>query len=119
MQHDFESTTPTPFPTAESRPARTLIPRGDRVLVKRDEETVSQGGIHLPDSRKEKPCTGTIVEVGPGTTTLRKGASIMFGQWSGIEVTLDNVTYIILKEEEIVAVIVPVPCGECSDCNCK
>ena len=90
-------------------------PLHDRVMVKReDEEDVSKGGIIIPDTAKEKPSEGKVVAVGSGTKSedgkvtaldVKKGDKILFGKWSGTEVTVDGDDLIIMKESDILGII--------------
>src|SRR6202050_1617014 len=90
-------------------------PLHDRVVVKRIEaEEKSKGGIIIPDSAKEKPQEGEVVAVGPGgrdesgkliAIDLKAGDRVLFGKWSGTEVKLDGVEYLIMKESDIMGVI--------------
>ncbi|MCH2322756.1 MAG: co-chaperone GroES, partial [Hyphomicrobiales bacterium] len=86
-------------------------PLHDRVLVKRlDEDEKSPGGIIIPDTAKEKPSEGKVVAVGSGTKSedgkvtaldVKKGDKILFGKWSGTEVTVGGDDLIIMKESDI------------------
>lgn len=90
-------------------------PLHDRVVVKRiDAEAKSAGGIIIPDSAKEKPSQGEIIAVGPGARDeagklvpldVKAGDKVLFGKWSGTEVKLDGVDYLIMKESDILGVI--------------
>ncbi len=90
-------------------------PLQDRVLVKRvDEETKTKGGIIIPDSAKEKPQEGLVVAVGPGKVTdtgtrvnpeVKKGDRILFGKYSGSEIKVDGVEHLILREDDILAIL--------------
>ena len=90
-------------------------PLPDRVLVKRiDEDEKSPGGIIIPDTAKEKPSEGKVVAVGSGTKSedgkvtaldVKKGDKILFGKWSGTEVTVDGDELIIMKESDILGII--------------
>ena len=90
-------------------------PLHDRVLVKRiDEDEKSPGGIIIPDTAKEKPSEGKVVAVGSGTKSedgkvtaldVKKGDKILFGKWSGTEVTVDGDELIIMKESDILGII--------------
>jgi chaperonin GroES len=92
-----------------------LRPLHDRVLVKRVEESESVvGGIIIPDSVKEKPQQGEVVAAGSGRLLesgkrveidVKPGDRILFGKYSGSEVKIDGVEYLILREDEILAVI--------------
>ena len=90
-------------------------PLHDRVVVKRiDAEEKSAGGIIIPDTAKEKPSQGEIIAVGPGgrdeagklvPLDVKAGDRILFGKWSGTEVKIDGVEYLIMKESDIMGVI--------------
>src|SRR5436190_23534158 len=90
-------------------------PLHDRVVVKRiDAEEKSYGGIMMPDTVKEKPSQGEITAVGPGgrdesgkliPIDLKVGDRVLFGKWSGTEVKLDGVDYLIMKESDIMGVV--------------
>jgi chaperonin GroES len=92
-----------------------IRPIHDRVLVKRvAEESKTKGGIIIPDSAKEKPSEGEIVAVGSGRLLkdgtiqkldVKKGDRILFGKYSGSEVKLDGVDHLIMREEDILAVL--------------
>jgi chaperonin GroES len=93
-----------------------LRPLHDRVVVERIKPDVkSLGGIIIPDSAQEKPSQGEIIAVGPGgrdesgkliPIDLKVGDRVLFGKWSGSEVKLDNVDYLIMKESDIMGVVV-------------
>jgi chaperonin GroES len=90
-------------------------PLHDRVVVERiDAEAKSAGGIIIPDTAQEKPSQGEIIAVGPGgrdeagkliPIDLKKGDHVLFGKWSGTEVKLDSVDYLIMKESDIMGVL--------------
>jgi chaperonin GroES len=90
-------------------------PLYDRVLLKRlEEQEVKRGGIIIPDSAKEKPLEAEIIEAGKGRVNdegktiplaVKKGDRVLIGKYSGTEVTLDGVELVIVREEEILAVI--------------
>lgn len=90
-------------------------PLNDRLLVKRlDGETKSAGGIIIPDSAKEKPLEGRVVAVGSGkllddgkrrALSVQNGDRILFGKYSGDEIKLDGEELIVLREEEVLAVV--------------
>jgi chaperonin GroES len=90
-------------------------PLHDRVVVKRiDAEAKSAGGIIIPDTAKEKPQQGEIVAVGPGgrdeagkltPLDVKAGDRVLFGKWSGTEVKIDNVEYLIMKESDIMGIL--------------
>lgn len=90
-------------------------PLHDRILVQRLEEGEQQvGGIFIPDSAKEKPQRGTVIAAGDGKITdegkrvaldVKTGDTILFGKYSGQEIKLDGVDYLILKEDEVLAAI--------------
>jgi chaperonin GroES len=90
-------------------------PLHDRVLVRRvKEEEKSKGGIIIPDTVKEKPQEGKVVAVGSGVRgddgkitplDVKAGDRILFGKWSGTEVTLDGEELIIMKESDILGIV--------------
>jgi chaperonin GroES len=90
-------------------------PLADRILVKPLEaEEKTKGGIIIPDNAKEKPQKGEVVAVGPGkiadngqkiTMELKKGDTVLYGKYSGTEVTVDGQDYLIVKESDVLAVI--------------
>jgi chaperonin GroES len=90
-------------------------PLHDRILVKRiEEQEVKKGGIIIPDTAKEKPQEGKVVAVGGGKVTeegkkipldVKVGDRILFGKYSGSEVTVDDEEYLILREEDVLGII--------------
>jgi chaperonin GroES len=92
-----------------------IRPLQDRVLVKRvAEEGKTKGGIIIPDTAKEKPAEGEVVAVGGGhvlkdgkvrPVAVKKGERILFGKYSGSEVKLDGEEHLIMREEDILAVL--------------
>jgi chaperonin GroES len=90
-------------------------PLHDRVVVERiDAEAMTTGGIIIPDTAKEKPQQGRIVGVGPGgrddhgnliPIDLKVGDRVLFGKWSGTEVKIEGVEYLIMKESDITGVL--------------
>ena len=92
-----------------------IRPLHDRVVVKRlDEEESTQGGIIIPDSAKEKPQKAEVLAVGPGKKNddgivippeVKKGDKVLFGKYSGNEITVDGEECLIMREDEILAVI--------------
>ncbi|MBB5209714.1 co-chaperone GroES [Chiayiivirga flava] len=92
-----------------------LKPLHDRVIIKRLEaDTVSAGGIVIPDSATEKPIKGEVVAVGAGKAldngtvralTVKTGDKVLFGKYSGTEVKVDGTEYLVVREDDIFAVI--------------
>lgn len=90
-------------------------PLHDRVVVKRVEgEEKTKGGLIIPDSAKEKPAEGEVVAVGEGARkdsgelipmSVKKGDRILFGKWSGTEVTLNGDELLIMKESDILGIV--------------
>ena len=90
-------------------------PLHDRVVVTRiDAESKTAGGIIIPDTAKEKPTEGEVIALGPGghdesgkliPIDVKKGDRVLFGKWSGTEVKIDGVEYLIMKESDIMGVI--------------
>ena len=89
-------------------------PLHDRIIVDRLEEGEQQiGGIIIPDSAKEKPQRGTVVAVGSGRVAkdgkvvpldVKAGDTILFGKYSGQEIKLDGIEYLIMKEDDVLAI---------------
>lgn len=92
-----------------------IRPLQDRVLIKRvEEEEKTKGGIIIPDTAKEKPMEGIVVAVGPGAydkdgkrrePDVKKGNKILFSKYSGTDVKLDGEDHMIMREDDILAVI--------------
>ena len=90
-------------------------PLHDRVVIKRIEaEEKTTGGIIIPDTAREKPQEGEVIAVGPGgrdeagkliPIDVKVGDRVLFGKWSGTEVKLDGVEYLIMKESDIMGVV--------------
>ena len=89
-------------------------PLADRVVVKALEETEQmRGGLYIPDTAKEKPQQGEVVAVGPGRfekeqrvpMELKVGNKVLYGKYSGTEVTVDGEQYLILRESDVLAVL--------------
>ena len=90
-------------------------PLHDRVVVTRiDALAKTAGGIIIPDTVKERPTEGEVIAVGPGgrdesgkliPIDLKEGDKVLFGKWSGTEVKIDGVEYLIMKESDIMGVI--------------
>jgi len=90
-------------------------PLNDRVLVKRtSEEEKTAGGLFIPDSAKEKPAKGEVIAAGPGKLddngkrtplAVKEGDKVLFGKYSGTEIKLDGEEHMILREDEILAIL--------------
>ena len=90
-------------------------PLADRVVVKALEEAETmRGGLYIPDTAKEKPQQGEVVAVGPGKLSedgkriemeLKVGDKVLYGKYSGTEVTVDNEQYLILRESDVLAIV--------------
>jgi chaperonin GroES len=97
-------------------------PLHDRVVLKRIEaEAKTSGGIIIPDTAKEKPQQGEVVAVGPGgrdearkliPIDLKAGDRVLFGKWSGTEVKIDGVEYLIMKESDVMGVLTETTAGK-------
>ena len=94
--------------------AMNIKPLADRVIVKPAEKETMKGGIIIPDTAKEKPMQGTIVAVGPGQISdsgervapeVKKGDTVLYGKYSGTEVNVDGVDYLILRESDVLAIL--------------
>jgi chaperonin GroES len=95
--------------------ATQIRPLADRVVVKPLEETEQmRGGLYIPDTAKEKPQQGEVIAVGPGKLTdegkridpeVKTGDRVLYGKYSGTEVTLGDEQFLILRESDLLAVI--------------
>ena len=100
---------------AKTTPKMTLRPLHDRVLVKRlEEQNGKHGHIIIPDSAKEKPQEGKVIAVGNGKVAddgkkipldVKAGDKILFGKYSGSEITVEGQEYLIMKEEDVLGVL--------------
>lgn len=92
-----------------------IQPLSDRLVVKALEETEEmRGGLYIPDTAKEKPQQGKVLAVGPGRVTdegaklpmdIKEGDTILYGKYSGTEVTVDGEEWLIIRESDVLAVI--------------
>ena len=92
-----------------------VTPLSDRVVVKPTEEAEQmRGGLYIPDTAKEKPSQGEVVAVGPGKISddgtrlemdVSVGDKVLYGKYSGTDVTLDGEEYLILRESDILAIV--------------
>ncbi|HZJ73646.1 MAG TPA: co-chaperone GroES [Perlabentimonas sp.] len=87
-----------------------IKPLADRVLVEPLEaEDKTASGIYIPDTAKEKPQKGTVVALGPGTKDVtmevKKGDKVLYGKYSGTEISLDGKEYLMMKQSDILAVV--------------
>ena len=92
-----------------------IRPLNDRVVVKRaPEETLSQGGIVIPDNSAEKPTKGEVLAIGEGKRnddgsraplTVKVGDTVLFGQYAGTELTIDGEKVLVMREDDILAII--------------
>ena len=92
-----------------------LKPLADRVIIKPSEaQETTKGGIILPDTAKEKPIEGTIVAVGPGKVAddgkqvkpeVKVGDKVLYGKYSGTEITVEGEEYLIMRESDIFAIV--------------
>jgi chaperonin GroES len=95
--------------------AVAVKPLADRVVIRALEETEQmRGGLYIPDTAKEKPQQGEIIAVGPGKfdekgtrvpMDVKVGDKVLYGKYSGTEVTLDNEQYLILREADVLAIV--------------
>ena len=93
----------------------SIKPLSDRVVVEALDDTEEmRGGLYIPDTAKEKPQQGTVMAVGPGRRTdsgdvipteISVGDRVLYGKYSGTEVTVDGNEYLIIKESDVLAVI--------------
>ena len=101
--------------TATSVKTTTFTPLHDRILVRRIEEGESiRGGIIIPESAKEKPMEGEVIAVGKGKSNdegkifpldVKSGNRILFGKYSGTEIKIDGVEFLIMREEEVLGIV--------------
>ncbi len=92
-----------------------IRPLHDRILVKRvEEEAKTKGGIIIPDSAKEKPFEGEVISVGKGRKTedgkvvaldVKAGDKILFSKYAGSDIKIDDVEYLIMREEDVLGII--------------
>ena len=92
-----------------------LHPLNDRILVKRlESEEKTAGGLYIPDTAKEKPSKGQVIAAGPGKMSddgkrmelsVKKGDLVLFNKYAGTEVKLDGVEHLVMREEDILAII--------------
>jgi chaperonin GroES len=91
-----------------------ISPLADRVVIKSTEETEQmRGGLYIPDTAKEKPQQGEIIAAGPGKyedgklvpMTVKVGDKVLYGKYSGTEITLDGDIVLILRESDVLAVV--------------
>ncbi len=97
-----------------TKTSTTVSPLADRVVVRALEETEQmRGGLFIPDTAKEKPQQGEIIAVGPGRyeknvrvpMEVKVGDKVLYGKYSGTEVTIDAEQYLILRESDVLAVV--------------
>ena len=99
---------------AAKNAAQKVAPLADRVVVKAMEEAEQmRGGLYIPDTAKEKPQQGEVIAVGPGRTEdgkrvpmeVKTGDKVLYGKYSGTEVTIDGEQLLILRESDILAIV--------------
>ncbi|HEY0241528.1 MAG TPA: co-chaperone GroES [Gemmatimonadaceae bacterium] len=97
-----------------TKTSSTVAPLADRIVVRALEETEQmRGGLFIPDTAKEKPMQGEVIAVGPGRfekdkrvpMELKVGDKVLYGKYSGTEVTIDNEPLLILREADVLAVV--------------
>lgn len=87
-----------------------IKPLADRVLIQpKEAETKTASGLYIPDTAKEKPSEGKVLAVGPGKKdepmAVKVGDEVIYGKYSGTEVTVDDVKYLIVKQSDILAIL--------------
>ncbi len=92
-----------------------MKPLNDNILVKRlEQESISRGGIIIPDNAKEKPAKAIVKAVGPGKRSkdgshqsidIKPGEVVLFGKYSGTEVKIDGEEFVILREDDVLAIV--------------
>ena len=97
-----------------TKTSTNVSPLADRIVVRALEETEQmRGGLFIPDTAKEKPMQGEVIAVGPGRfekdkrvpMELKVGDKVLYGKYSGTEVTIDNEQLLILREADVLAVV--------------
>jgi chaperonin GroES len=93
-----------------------IKPLGDKILVKPiEQKEVKKNGIIIPDTAKEKPQEGEVIAIGTGKKTdecktipfdVKKGDKILFGKYSGTEIKIDNIEYLIMSQDDVLGIIV-------------
>ena len=100
--------------TTKQTTSVNVAPLADRVVVRAlDEAEQMRGGLYIPDTAKEKPQQGEIIAVGPGRfekdkrvpMDVKVGDKVLYGKYSGTEITLDNEQYLILRESDVLAIV--------------
>ncbi len=100
--------------TTKSKTKLKIQPLADRVVVRAMEETEQiRGGLFIPDTAKEKPQQGEVIAVGPGQVEkgervpmeLKVGQTVLYGKYSGTEVTINDEQVLIIKESDVLAVV--------------
>jgi chaperonin GroES len=102
--------------TSQTSITGKLAPLADRVVIKALEETETmRGGLYIPDTAKEKPQQGEVVAAGPGKfdekggqripMDVKVGDKVLYGKYSGTEVTIDNERLLILRESDVLAIV--------------
>lgn len=116
---DFVSDTPKGTPkmatATKSKAKLRLQPMGERIVIQRvDSEETTAGGIVLPDSAREKPARGTVKAIGSGkllddgsraASQLKEGDTVLFSSYAGETVEIDDVEYLLMREDDVLAVI--------------
>lgn len=91
-----------------------IKPLGDRLIVKPIERETMKGGIIIPDTAKEKPMEGEVLAAGPGKTNekgnriamdVKVGDKVLYGKYSGTEIKLDDQTYLIIHQDEVLGIL--------------
>ncbi len=91
-----------------------IVPLGDRVLIRTLDEEEKAGSIIIPDTAKEKPQRGEVMAVGPGRLgkdgkrldmEVSQGDKVLFGKWSGTEVSMDGEKYLVMCESDLLAIL--------------
>jgi len=115
-QSSWEEGMTSTFCSSKEETDMKFRPLHDRILVRRiDAEEKSAGGIIIPDTAKEKPQEGEVVAAGPGARDetgklnpldVKPGDRILFGKWSGTEIKLDGKELLIMKEDDVLGILV-------------
>jgi chaperonin GroES len=102
-------------PNEDKEKRMNIRPLHDRLIVKRfDEEEKTKGGIIIPDNAKEKPQQGEVIAVGNGKVLedgktvpleVKKGDRVLFGKYSGTEIKIDGIDYLMMREDDILGIV--------------
>lgn len=82
-------------------------PLGERIVVRRTDEKTTKSGIILPDNSKEKPLEGTVMSIGDEVENIKIGETVLYGKYSGSDITIDGEDFILLMTEDVQGILDP------------